>query len=120
MTTQHIHRLFIVAPTGAKANFLNNWLRENFDPTGDDWLSVPLSADGTEPATHLACDTALTDVQLRAFFEMLRDRTGSEFPTNWNARNRSQKVSWVRQAAIPWLWTNYGLGLLHVNNDGGL
>lgn len=118
MATNHIHRLLILAPTGGKTNFLNNWINTNWDSTGSNWLIVPLSADGTTPATHYMCDASLTEPQIKQFFQMLKQQTGSDFPNEWDTYTRNQKVTWIRDTAIPWLWSNYELGLLHVNNDG--
>ena len=119
MPTQHQHRLFIICPL-ARVAALNAWITTTLNPEGGDWLTVPLSATGTLPATHFCCDTSLTTQQLLQLVGRLHTQAGGTNPTNavWQGWTRAQKINWVKTTAIPAIRTGIGVRLRYNDNDG--
>lgn len=121
MATQHLHRLFICVPSSLRDG-ANTWIRNNLNPSGGDWLTVPISATGNLPATYWGCDAALTSAQLKALVIRLLQFSGVSLPAAWDSWTLAQKRTWLRDTLPVKLWTQAPagskIGVLYVSNDG--
>jgi len=119
--TQYLHRLFLCVPDALRTQ-ANAWIKQNLDPDGADWLSVPLSATGEPPATYWACDAALTAAQLKLLARRLLQFTDLDLPKDWDSRKLSQVRSYAKDTLPQRLWTQAPagkkVGVLYVENDG--
>lgn len=80
----------------------NEWLRTTFKTDGDN-ITVPLSSDGSEPATHYGCDwPCITDAHYTQIYNRLQNRNGCKcFNSN----------TWEFDAAIA------SVGLMRVQSE---
>lgn len=118
MPTQHLHRIFGVC-TAARQAAVNTRIRNQLDPTGDNWFRVPLAATAAGPATHYMMSAALTNSELLALVGWLYQQAGGTLPSGatWNGWTRAEKRMWIRNTAIPQIRT-WGVWLQHSDNDG--
>lgn len=120
MPTQHLHRLLILCPAGAKTTAVANWLRANIGAnTVPDNLGPGLSPTGAAPATYRWCNAAFRDLECREILKRLCTLASVTPPTNaqWSGWSRPQKRSWlvsVRNA----IWMSYGVLVSLADNEG--
>ena len=101
MQTLYQNRLILIIPANRCAA-LNAWVKANIDPTGADWFTPTLSANGQAPATHAWANFALTDEQSETWWTRLTQISGMQKPANWKTMTRQEKKTWVisNRAAI--------------------
>lgn len=116
MATAYAHRTFIVAPAAIQAA-LNTWWATNVDleGAGDKTFTVGLSADGSAPATHYVCCTALTDAQIIAIVRRLAQMASIAVPSAGSLASRAQKISWLSSNKTALL---SGTGITIIRDDG--
>ena len=115
MATNHLNRVVLVVPDARKAAF-NAWVRNNLDPSGDDWLTAGLSASGNAPATHWWCSAALTNAEARQVLDRLY-ALASLTPPDWRTLTRAQVRARLASDRAA-LQSAAGLRLAHSDNDG--
>ena len=116
MATAHLHRLWIIIPA-ARRTALNNWCRNNLDPTGGDWFTAGLNALGTGVATHYWCSAAFTNAQLRLIIIQLLGLASITLPADWDTKTRAEKRAWLNSQKTA-IQTATGIRLQHSLNDG--
>jgi hypothetical protein len=95
MSTSYLYRVWLVVPAARQAG-LNQFIREEFDNA--DWLLVPLSASGEEPATHFACCFSCTHDQTSTWAERLTTDGGVPLPTGFGSYTPDQRIAFMEAA----------------------
>ena len=116
MPTLHQYRLYAIVPA-ARVATVNTWVRNNLDPTGGNWLSLNLSADGTAPYTHAHFSAALAVPEIKLILTALAAQAGRTLPADWDARTRAQRKAWLVSARNA-IDSNSGIYLTLSDNDG--
>lgn len=105
MPSRNEYRLNLIAPRTnvpvpqADKNSLNNWITNNIDVGGGDWLTVNLSATGSNPFTHCGCSGILSEWAMRKLMRRLLNLANITPPADFDTYNRRQKRAYFRGQA---------------------
>lgn len=114
--TDRQFRFAAIVPN-ALINGMNNWVRNNIDPSGGNWLISKLSATGNAPATHGWFSAGLTVQEIKKMTSRLCVLAGISLPSNWDDMNKQQKMNWLVSQRNT-INTNIGVYFQASNNDG--
>ena len=94
--TSYLYRVWLIAPDERKDS-LNDFIKEEFDSS--DWLLVPLSEDGTAPATHYMCCFSATHDQTSTWAERLTSEGGVPLPAGFSQFSPDQRIAFMKGAS---------------------
>lgn len=120
MPTQHLHRIILVVPAGAKATAVANWLNANVDanavPTN---LGPALEPAGGGAVSHRWCNGAWTDSEARQILARLCNLAGVSQPSagTWGGWTGAKKRTWLAGVRAS-LLSSYGVYVMLAANDG--
>jgi hypothetical protein len=111
--TEYLYRVFLIVPDERKDN-LNDFIKEEFDSA--DWLVVPLSETGEEPASHFATCFACTHAQTDKWANRLANDGGVPLPNGFAQFTPDQRIAFMT-AARETLRENTGTIVYVCRND---
>ena len=112
--TSHQFRVLLIVPV-ARQSGLNAFCKE-FDPDGQNWIIVPMSATGAEPATHYATCFSCTLADTQTWATRLTTDGGVPLPPGFSSYTADQRISFM-MAARPTLKALTGVVVYVCRND---
>lgn len=116
MATNFGNRLLVIVPAARVAG-LNAFIKAGIDPTGGDWFTPNLSANGQLPATHAWASAAATEGQAKAFAQRVCQQASITLPDDWDTKTRAQKLAWVLSVRDQ-VYSTIGVYVAPMINDG--
>jgi hypothetical protein len=111
--TFYKYRVYLIAPDNRKDG-LNQFVQAEFDR--NDWLLVPLSSSGQEPATHFMCSFACTHEQTSKWAERLTSQGGVPLPAQFSSMTVDGRIAFM-ESAYPTLKATTGVIVRVCRND---
>lgn len=112
--TSHQFRVLLIVPA-ARQSGLNAFCKE-FDPSGENWIIVPMSATGSAPATHYATCFSCTLADTQTWATRLTTDGGVPLPPGFSGYNVEQRIAFM-EGARPTLKALTGVVVYVCKND---
>jgi hypothetical protein len=96
MSTAYLYRVSLIVPANRKEG-LDEFIRSEFDD--NEWLALPLSSTGNEPATHYGCCFACTHSDTEKWAERLTSQGGVPLPPEFAGMTPDQRIQFMEGAS---------------------
>lgn len=117
MITEFTYKILLIYPE-LRIPSVVQFIKDNFDPNGDKWLPLSLSADGKAPFTHGVTCFHARKADAEKWVDRYSNELGTQKPDQITTWTKANQKNWISNAKTG-LWNNLGVYFEAVFNEDG-